>query len=216
MKTFFKRALMLPLMASVLMLGCNKDEDDPIPVPVSPVEGKILVASGTATGAEVDIEVYSDQKLIVGYNKLYTLIYKQGTQELLSDAKVTYKMLMSMTSGMNHLCPTEQPSTTTPSNRVFDGAIIPIMPSGAMGSWNLEVSVDNNDNGKQGAFSIDVEALEPTDARVFSFISSVDSNKYFVTMMEPTEPEVGINDFEMAVHQKKSMMELQYRVVMLL
>ena len=205
MKFSFKRALMLPIMASILMVGCTKDDEETTPiVPTSPVEGKILVATGTATDAEVDIEVYSDQALFVGHNKLYTMLYKQGTKEVISEANVTYKMMMTMGSGMKHTCPMEQPTTTTPTNGVFDGAIIPIMPSGGMGSWNLEVMVTSNN--MDGSAMMTVEVLDPTDARVFSFVSSIDGNSYFITMIEPTAPEIGINDFSVAVHMRESMM----------
>lgn len=208
MKKILNWALVLPLIASIGLAGCQKDNDEEViqpPVINNPVEDKILVASGTSDEANLDIRVYADQDLFVGYNKLYTLLFEKGTMNQVKSGKVEYHPLMKMTA-MSHSCPTENPEFTDPVDGLFEGAAIFIMPSGNMGSWTLGVTAHNNANGLEGTVDLDITVVSPTDARVFSFESPVDQKKIFITMVEPSGPEVGMNDFIVTAHVKESMM----------
>ena len=82
MKSLLKWALVLPLVASVTLVGCNKDDDDDSPAPVvnNPVEGKMLIFEETSSEADVDVKVYADEALFVGYNRMYVMLYEAGTK----------------------------------------------------------------------------------------------------------------------------------------
>ena len=45
----------------------------------NPVEGKVLVGSGTIVENDLDVRIYADQELFVGYNHLYFVLLKKGT-----------------------------------------------------------------------------------------------------------------------------------------
>lgn len=209
MKKVLNWALVLPLTASLILSGCKKDEEEIVvptpPVIENPIEGKTLVGSGTSDDANVDIKVYADEALFVGYNKLYTVLYEKGTMNQIKSAHVMYHPMMNMNSGMSHACPIENPISTTPEDGLFEGAAIFIMPSGDMGSWKLGVHVHNHMNQQEEMTDLDIDVMTPADARVFSFVSPVDSKKIFITMIEPNDPEVGMNDFVVAAHFKESM-----------
>ena len=44
------------------------------------------------------------------------------------------------------------------------------------------------------------------EPRKINVISNIDESKYFISVIEPIEPEVGINTFELAIHYRESMM----------
>ena len=209
MKTMFKWALVLPLSASIILSGCKKDEEEIkpfVPPPVdNPVEGKVLVGSGTIDDNDLDVRIYADQDLFVGYNRLYIALLEKGTYNMQKSAHVSFMPMMSMSTGMNHSCPTENPADTDPDDGLFQGAAIFIMPSGDMGAWTVDVTVHNHANGIEGSVTIPVVVTTPADTRVFSFESPIDQKKIFITMIEPSMPEVGMNDFIVAAHFKESM-----------
>jgi hypothetical protein len=208
MKKILYWALVLPLTASMLMAGCKKDDDEiiiPPPVIPTPVDDLVLVGSGTSADADLDIKLYADQKLFVGYNKIYTVLLEKGTMKQVKSAQVTYIPMMDMVTGVTHACPTENPETTDPKDGLFEGAAIFIMPTSEMGAWRFGVHVINNANGMEGEVDIDIAVVNPADARVFSFESPVDLKKIFITLAEPSKPEVGMNDLVVMAHVKASM-----------
>lgn len=200
-------ALVLPLTASIVLSGCKKDDDDviPTPPPVStPVDDLVLVGSGTSDEADLDIRLYADQELFVGYNKIYTVLLEKGTMKQLKSAKVTYMPMMDMAT-MSHSCPTENPESTDPKDGLFEGAAVFIMPSGDMGSWRFGVTVKDLSDNLLCMVDIDISVEMPTDPRVFSFESPVDMKKIFITLAEPAKPEVGMNDLIVMAHTKAGM-----------
>jgi len=48
--------------------------------------------------------------------------------------------------------------------------------------------------------------IAPVEARIYSFVSPEDSKGYFVSLVEPMNPEVGANHFEVVIHKRESMM----------
>ena len=209
MKTFFKWALVLPLIASVSLVSCNKDDDEKTtPKTMSPVDGKTLLYESTSVDAEVDVKVYADEAAFVGYNKVYVMIYETGTNNMVKNAQVSYMPEMDMNSGMMHGAPAESPNETNPDNGLFEGAVVFVMPSEGLGTWRLAVNVKNNDNGKEGMVEGEVTVVAPTPARMFSFEDASGSMKrrFFVSLKEPFNPEVGDNAFNVVVHERESMM----------
>lgn len=200
-------ALVLPLTASIVLSGCKKDDDDVIPTPptvTTPVDDLVLVGSGTSDEANVDIRLYADEDLFVGYNKIYTVLLEKGTMKQVKSAKVTYMPMMDMAT-MSHSCPTENPESTDPKDGLFQGAAVFIMPSGDMGSWRFGVTVKDLADNLLGMVDINISVEMPTDARVFSFESPVDMKKIFITLAEPSDPITGMNDLVVLAHYKAGM-----------
>ena len=194
-------------MASVVMVSCNKDDDDnPTPTPPNnPVEGKVLLFEGNSSEAEVDVKVYTDVAAFSGYNKLYVMLYEQGSKTVVKNAKVTFMPEMEM---MNHThsCPVESPTSTTPTDGLFEGAVVFVMPTSGMGEWYMDVLVENKENGKNGSVRGNFTVVDPAERKMFSFISPTDGAKIFVSLVEPMNPDVGENKFTVTVHAKESMM----------
>ena len=71
MKSIFKWALVVPLIASVSLVGCNKDDDDDSPAPVvnNPVEGKMLIFENYSIALKV---------LIFYFNSIFSIVHFTG------------------------------------------------------------------------------------------------------------------------------------------
>ena len=199
---------MLPLMASVVMVSCNKDDDDnPTPTPPSnPATGKVLLFEGNSPEAEVDVKVYTDVAAFTGYNKVYVLLYEQGSKTLVKNANITFMPEMDMGSH-KHSCPVENPTNSTPSDGLFEGAIVFVMPTSVMGDWYMDVMIENKVNGKNGSVHGTFTVVEPSERKMVSFLSPIDNGKIFVSLVEPMDPDVGENVFTVALHSKASMMD---------
>ena len=81
------------------------------------------------------------------------------------------------------------------------------MPSTA-GDWYLNASVHDMDNGKEGTATFTPNVTAPEEARMFSFVSALDSSaSYFVSLVKPRSPKVGENDFQILINRRASMMD---------
>jgi hypothetical protein len=72
------------------------------------------------------------------------------------------------------------------------------------GSWTLNFNISNR--SKQGSLTIPVTVAEPAKAKVKSFSNGSDGQMYFFALVEPSAPKIGINELEIAVYKKASMM----------
>ena len=79
------------------------------------------------------------------------------------------------------------------------------MPSGS-GSWTLQIKVLNNTTDKEGLIMIPLTITEPVLSKQKSFTAQHNGSKYFISLIEPSTPKIGINDFEIAIYKKTSMM----------
>ncbi len=189
-------ALILPaLLLAVSMSGCKEKIK-----PVDPTDALVAIASGVNNGYL--IEVFSDDSLFVGYNKLYVRIKNNGTDEILNTFTVSLKPMMDMGT-MQHSAPVENPAGAN-ADDLYEGAVVFIMPSMA-GTWTLSVHAEDS-QGNVADIDLNPMVRMPAEARLLSFESEIDSSKLFVSLCAPLSPEVGLNDFELAVHKKESMM----------
>lgn len=148
------------------------------------------------------LQVVSHGPLHAGYNAVMAHL-TNPTGQPVSGATITYKPLMAMKDGMNHAAPVEQPVEEAPG--MYRGAVGFSMPDGPdLGDWTLAVSFNdpaNNASG-EGNFVIDV-----APSKLISSFEASDGSKVFVMVVEPSEPVVGKQPFEVFVAQKKGMMD---------
>lgn len=201
MKKFIQSSLSIIAFLSVIFLGsCSKTTVEP---DVS--LNYIQLASGFATGTATHVEVYAADSAFTGYNKLYILLKDSATGKPVDNAVVTLNPMMDMTT-MTHASPKENPVSTTAVNHFFPCSVSFIMPSTA-GKWTLGVQIQNLENGKSGTVSFAINVKAPAADKIFSFKSLTDNTTtYFVGLVEPSKPIVGINDLELVIYKKQSMM----------
>lgn len=179
----------------IITVACSNDDDDVTPIIDTDME---VVAEATENGLKV--EVYAEEPLFVGFNRLQLKI-TDAEGNLLS-GEIEISPVMDMMT-MEHSCPFDYPE----GNNVIDGAIpfnvAFVMPSGEMGTWALNITFD----GKTVA--VPVEVIQPEKPRLVSFTSGPDDNEtsYFICLVDPREPQVGQNDLQLAIYKRESMFE---------
>lgn len=192
------RQLLIALLGSMLLiLGCEDDNTDD-----AVTDDLILIGTGEDKGLTLDF--YAQQDLKVGLNKLYFEL-KNASESLVSEATITQKPIMYMES-MRHSCPVTGPDAQANEDGLFTSEVVFIMASGMMGQWDDTVRVTNEDQVHTFVFeSLEVRETNMKKNLVFE---DVDSNRviYIVTLNGLEDPEVGVNDITVTVHQKVSMM----------
>ncbi|MBL7739009.1 MAG: FixH family protein [Chitinophagaceae bacterium] len=201
------KKILLPLLFIVsafliLFTSCKKDDlQEP-----DPAQGLTKLTEGYATGAAAKVEVYVKGNTInTGYTKFYIALYDSVSGQRMDESHIHLTPMMDM-GMMQHSAPYENPSSGNAVNHLFPCSVVFIMPSTG-GTWTLKIQVHNHLNGKEGSLTIPVTVTDPVKATIKSFTSLHDGGKYFISMIEPSSPKVGINDMEMAIYKKKTMME---------
>ena len=185
--------------AMLLISSCSKSD---LPEP-SPTANLTKITEGYATGASAKVEVYANSATIyTGYTKFYLAVYDSATGVRVQQAAISLMPMMDM-GMMQHSTPFENPTSNQAVNQLFPCSVVFIMPSTA-GSWTVKIMLTIN--GRSGNLTIPVNVIEPVKSKLKSFTSLHNSANYFIALIEPTKPKIGINDFEIAVYKKESMM----------
>ena len=183
------------------LYSCSKDviqEPDP-------TEGLIKLTEGYVPGAAVKMELYSKGGAInSGFSKFYIALYDSVTGNRVDNAAIQLMPMMDM-GMMQHSAPYENPASSKADNHLFPCSVVFIMPS-TSGSWTVKVNVKNLLNNKEGALTIPLTVTEPVKSKQKSFTATHNGGKYFISLIDPVAPKVGINDIEIAVYKKVSMM----------
>ncbi|MCF6268263.1 MAG: FixH family protein [Melioribacteraceae bacterium] len=184
------KSILVTLLLTVTLISCK--EDNPVtPEPIDPAEG--LTKVGEHSFSEIKAEVYTDAAIEVGYCKFYVKLTKLSDNSLITSASVKLKTLMDMGT-MKHSSPLENISGTDAINSLFPSAAVFIMS----GMWEITIEVENS-----GEFTIPLEVAPSSNVKK---VNGSDNKTYFVTLINPMDPKVGLNDFEISIHTKESMM----------
>lgn len=169
-----------------------------------PAAGMTKIYEGYAPGAATRIILYSKEaSLEAGFTHFNIALFDSLTGERIDQAMVSLNPLMDM-GMMKHAAPVENPSSETAINHLFPCSVVFIMSSMG-GNWTLGINLRTK-NGKEGTLVVPLTVAEPVKAKVRSFTASGNGNKYFVALVEPAVPKVGINAMELAIYKKTSMM----------
>ncbi len=161
----------------------------------------IKIGETTVDSAETTIRLYAEDSLCVGYNRLYISLETTNDGYEVDHADLTILPQMNMTDmAMVHSCPFEAPSGF--ENGYFKSAAVFSMPSYDMGFWSVRVDFHNHYNDKQGTAVFDLQIANSSNVKTFT--SGTD--KYIMTLIDMNDPVVGLNDFEIGLYKKQTMM----------
>lgn len=191
-------SLITAAVITLLFIGCAKDNLEPNKA----TDHALKIAEGYAIGAGVQVQLYAAAPLTTGYNFVSIALTDSVSGQSIEEAPITIMPMMDMGT-MKHSAPVENPASKA-TNKRFNGALVFTMPSGTMGSWTVEVMVTVN--GRQGKATLPATITEPRQSKLKSFVSKVDNKKYWVALVQPTAPKVGVNDLELAIYEAKGMM----------
>ena len=190
---------MAALCSALCFSSCNKTD-----TPQRPATADLIkISEGYAAGAAAKVTVYASTGTInTGYTKFYLALSDSASGTKLNTASILLSPMMDM-GMMQHASPYENPVSNLATDGLFPCSVVFIMPTTA-GNWTVKVQVTNQ--AKSGAYTFPVVVQEPAKSTIKSFTAKHDDGKYFVTLIQPAKPKVGINDFEIAIYKKQSMM----------
>ena len=193
------------LLVALSLAACKKDDDPATPeTQTSPTDGLEFIFTTDIPNTGLSVSFYADEALFTGYNNVYAQINETGSANaLVTDADLSIMPMMQMPS-MMHSCPFGNMSYDG-ELKLYKGFIVFIMGTMADGSWSLDVNVTNAE-GETGEQTVDIEVVNPAESKVVSFVSDVDQASYFITLVEPISPEIGINDFVVGIYKRENMM----------
>jgi len=195
--------LLLPAFIYVvaILASCTKD-NTPDP---DPTAGLIKQAEGFATGAAVKVVVYTKTSSIyAGYTKFYIALYDSVSGGRIEDAHIELTPMMNM-GMMQHSAPFENPDSELAVNHLYPCSVVFIMSSMG-GSWTVKINVHNHLSNKEGFITVPFTVADPPKSRQNTFTAAHNGANYFISLIEPSSPKVGINDMEIAIYKRVSMM----------
>ncbi len=197
-------SIIIVLLLSIIVFSCQNTDE---PTPFDPFKDMTKLVSAPTGDNTYKIEVYVKEDPFVGYNKIYLSIYDSVSNEVASDWTTSISTLMTMITDMGtmkHTCPLEQPVYNS-EMKAFEGSAMFVMPTTDMGTWQFTVKYQNGN--MEGELSFSIVVKEKENKAMVSFVSEADqTTKYFVALIQPELPDVGINDFEIGIYTKESMM----------
>jgi len=196
------KLFILPLFSLLAIISsCGKED-----TVSDPAEGLTKIGSGFVAGAATKADVYLQNSTpLTGYQPITIVLTDSISGAYIDEAIIQLMPMMDMGT-MKHSAPFENPVSTKATNHRFEAAVMFIMSSMG-GTWTVDLMVNNLKNGKTGKLTLPVTVAEPAQKRMLSFTSAVDNTtKYFVSLVQPAKPKVGINDLEMVVYKRASMM----------
>ena len=198
------KLLTLALPALLIIASCDKDETTTPTTPDDPLSEYTAIGEENAATLGYTLKLYANEDLFMGYNYMLVKVTNTSTKEVVENATVTFNPMMDM-GAMKHTCPTEQP-TYNSSLSVYEGTTTFIMPTTAMGDWTFNIIV-KDDQGNEEIIPFAVTVVAKTEKVFYSFVSDANSNQtLFVALVGPLMPEVGINDYEIVIYERQSMM----------
>lgn len=186
----------VPLLSCLMFLtGCSDDKR------ANKLQ-LLKIADVTVDSAETIVSLYAEDSLQVGYNRVYISMETTDDGHEVDDAHIMLMPMMDMTDmAMMHSSPYEMPSEEL-IDGFFQGAVVFTMPSYDMGMWTLTVDFHNHHNDKEGTAVFDLYIKNSSEVKTFT----AGTDKYIMTLIDLKEPVVGLNDFEIGLYKKQTMM----------
>jgi hypothetical protein len=143
--------------------------------------------------------------LVTGYNEIYVQVKNNTAGTYVQDASLSWYPLMHMTSA-SHSTPYSAIAKVQNTKTLYKGYIIFIMagPDTATEYWQLAVNYTSGTDTLAKASS-KLYVAASTYKTLNSFKSTLDSQKYFIALVEPTSPVVGANTITAYVYKMVSM-----------
>lgn len=181
--------------------ACDKDDDSTTPPKNNDALSNYVMAGEEST-ASADVKLYFGEDAFVGYNHVAVRLMEPGTNNMIENATVSYLPMMDMGT-MMHSAPFSNPAFDVDMD-AYMGSSTFIMPSG-MGTWTFSVIIAKaGETPDTATFNIEVEAK--SEAKLYNFKSALNDDTYFVALKEPMAPEIGLNNFDVMIYKRETMM----------
>ncbi len=201
----FKTILAITFATILLATKACKKDESIIPTPTDEISSNYkLIGETYIYGAAAKAKVYAEKELFVGYNKIFVAMYDSVTNTRLTNGHFDANSIMVDMEMLAHAAPIELEEDTMPADKFWKAAIVFIMPSTA-GKWTLNMAFHNHKIDMEGDGELEVSIINPTTSVMKSFTAN-DSTNLFVSLIQPNLPKIGLNNFEISIHKKDSLM----------
>lgn len=191
MKSSFIKIIFLLFVVTAIFTfqSCSNEEA----VSPDPTAGLTFITGGYAAGAATKVELYAEQDLFAGYNPLFIALFDSATHNRIGEAEIALHPLMSMAT-MSHSCPVENPEAKS-VDHLFPAGILFTMPSGDMGTWTLEMTINNILKGSSGKATFNIVVQPTSPSQLISFVTD-NGARYYLGYRFDRKINVGVNPFE--------------------
>lgn len=201
-------ALLICAAIMLSIVACKKDEStNPSQNNTTPQDSGILssyikLGETYIIGAQAKAVVYAETQVTTGYTKLHVAMYDSTTNSRLDDGHLHIIPIMDM-GMMQHSTPVENEVLSKPTNKIWSPNVIFTMS----GTWKLGIEFHNHLIDEEGEGEMSVTVTAPTSPNVKTIsLPSDDSSTVVVTLIQPTSPKIGLNNFEISIHKMVDMM----------
>jgi hypothetical protein len=183
--------LSLVLCCFLFLVSCSKEEN---PVKPQPVDSDMLVVSET-TDNGIKMQLFANDSLEPGYNKLYLKLTKVSTGEIIRNANVSVKAIAA--DGMDSKSTVVEQPGTTASGDVFAFAAVFF----EYGPWTLDVDVKSTSGEALASAELPAFAnyVEYGYGRIAAMLGP-GGKTYILSIQNMSRAVVGVNDVEFTVH----------------
>jgi len=190
----------LPIILITLFASCDSDDNEII-APVSETESLQKVQE--LTNASHTVELFTKSGAFqTGYNDI-TIRIKNNTDDTYFETYTIDWMPMMNMESMNHSCPKSSITKVIGKSTLYNGSLIYQMTGMDESGWSLKFmyTIDSV------AYMVeeDITVSQSSRQNVTTFIGN-DSVKYIAAIIEPTTPEIAINNLKVGLYKMESMM----------
>lgn len=199
------KTIIITLMSFVsvsLFISCADDDNNSSSI-VDEFEALKVTTFKTITNGNYTLDFATRSgELIQGYNEIYIRIKDNTTSQYVSDATIDWTPTMHMTM-MEHQTPKSTVARTSNTATVYNGYIMFQMAetTDPKQTWTLKVDYTIGKNNYSETFDISVPASIRKRVNV---ITGTNNKKYYVALVEPSEPAVGENELIVGVFMPES------------
>ena len=188
------RIFTLLLAAMLAFSGCSDNSTEPQTTD-DPTESMVLIGEDSAQNTR--ISVYAPEQPAVGYNRIYVRMTNTTNNTVVNNGSIAITPMMNM-GQMQHSAPFEDPAGGAAVDGLYPCAVNFIMA----GMWELHVNFQNQANNDAGEIMLNFDVAPSS---MVKSATGADARLYFVTLLQPAVPTVGLNDFEITVHYRENM-----------
>lgn len=183
------------ILVSLFISGCKSEDDKSAPTDNNHNQLNLINSVTTIEGG-MTVNLFAEKAIKNQYTKIYLEIKDNSSNQIIENADVTILPGMDMGEMMHH-APVENPSHDA-KNGFFEAAVVFTMP----GEWQLDVTIYNTaaDVIETAIIPLEIGLAEPTRTHVVTPLNN--TMPIVISYLKPTSPKVGVNDFEITIHQE--------------
>lgn len=162
-----------------------------------PAETSSYIKVLTIDSANIRIEMYNENSniLFVGYNEIGFKVFIDNVENKTGFLK--YTPVMFHTAGPGHSTPVQSEFYYDNSKGMFTGYVCYSMLSDTTSFWFADYNYNNQFTIKRRQFDV----VQGVGNQMRIWYDAATSMLYYMTLISPKDPQVGLNEFRIILHQ---------------